>query len=186
MGKDALRAAVLERRRARGADALTSAAEAIAAHLLAAPFARVDLVAGHLSMTTEPGTGPQLAGFHDRGTEIIVPVTGPDHTLDWVRWVPGIATVTSSIGVPEPAGERLGVEALARAGLVIVPALAVDLAGHRLGRGAGYYDRALAGVHAPRCALVFSDELVDQVPHDAHDVPVDLVVTEMGVFRVPH
>jgi len=185
MGKDELRTAVLERRRARGADELASAAEAIAAHLLAAPFARVDLVAAHLSMATEPGTGPLLAGLHDRGTEIIVPVTGPDHSLDWVRWAPGIATVTSTIGVPEPDGDRLGSDALTRAGLVIVPALAVDLDGHRLGRGAGYYDRALVDVRAPRCALVFSDELVGQVPHDAHDVPVDLVVTEMGVFRVP-
>ena len=186
MGKDALRATVLERRRARGADELESAAEAIAAHLLGAPFARVDLVAAHLSMTTEPGTDTLLAGLHDRGAEIIVPVTGPDHSLDWVRWAPGIATVTSTIGMAEPVGERLGADALARAGLVIVPALAVDLAGHRLGRGAGYYDRALIDVRAPRCALVFSDELVGQVPHDAHDVPVDLVVTEMGIFRVPH
>lgn len=185
MGKDELRTAVLERRRARGADELASAAEAIAAHLLAAPFARVELVAGHLSMATEPGTGPLLAGLHDRGTEIIVPVTGPDRSLDWVRWTPGTATVTSAIGVPEPDGERLGADALARAGLVVVPALSVDLAGHRLGRGAGYYDRALVDVRVPRCALVFADELVGQVPHDAHDVPVNLVVTEMGVFRVP-
>jgi 5-formyltetrahydrofolate cyclo-ligase len=185
MGKDELRAAALGRRRARGAEELEAAAEAIAAHLLAAPFARVDVVAGHLSMASEPGTGPMLAGLHHRGAEIIVPVTGPDHSLDWVRWSPGTETVTSPIGVPEPAGERLGPDALARAELVIVPALAVDLAGHRLGRGAGYYDRALADIQVPRCALVFADELVGDVPHDAHDVPVDLVVTEMGVFRVP-
>lgn len=186
MGKDELRTAVLERRRARGADELASAAEAIAAHLLAAPFARVEVVAGYLSMTTEPGTGPLLAGLHDRGTDVIVPVTGPDHSLDWVRWTPGLATEASAIGVPEPAGERLGTNALAQVGLVIVPALAVDLAGHRLGRGAGYYDRALADVRALRCAVVFADELADVVPHDPHDVPMDLVVTDGGVFRVPH
>jgi 5-formyltetrahydrofolate cyclo-ligase len=185
MGKDELRAAVLERRRARGADELASAAEAIAAHLLAAPFARVDLVAAHLSMATEPGTGPLLAGLHERGAEIIVPVTAPHHCLDWVRWTPGMATVTSSIGVPEPDGDRLGADALARAGLVIVPALAVDLAGHRLGRGAGYYDRALANVRTLRCAVVFADELVPQVPHAVHDVPMDVVVTDAGIFRVP-
>jgi 5-formyltetrahydrofolate cyclo-ligase len=186
MGKDELRTAVLEQRRARGADELASAADAIAAHLLAAPFARVELIAGYLSMATEPGTGPLLAGFHDRGVDVIVPVTGPDHSLDWVRWTPGMATATSTIGVPEPAGERLGPDALARAGLALVPALAVDLAGHRLGRGAGYYERALANVRTLRCALVFSDELVEHIPHDAHDVPMDLVVTDGGTFRVPH
>jgi 5-formyltetrahydrofolate cyclo-ligase len=186
MGKDELRTAVLERRRARSPQELASAADAIAAHLLAAPFARVDLVAGYLSMATEPGTGPLLAGFHARGVDVIVPVTGPDHSLEWVRWTPDISTVASTIGVPEPAGERLDAATLAEAGLVVVPALAVDLAGNRLGRGAGYYDRALGNVHGLRCAVVFADELVQQVPHDAHDAPVDLVVTEGGIFRVPH
>ena len=69
--------------------------------------------------------------------------------------------------------------------VVIVPALAVDHAGYRLGRGAGYYDRALAGVRAPLCALVFSHELLPEVPHEPHDVPVQLAVTPGGVFRVP-
>lgn len=189
MGKDELRTAILEHRRARGATELASAADAIAAHLLAAAFARVEVVAGYLSMATEPGTGPLLAGLHERGTEVIVPVTGPDHSLDWVRWTPDLAAGTSPIGVPEPAGERLGTGALERAGLVIVPALAVDHGGNRLGRGAGYYDRALADARplrrAPLCALLFADELIAEVPHDAHDVPMELVVTEQGIFRVP-
>jgi len=185
MGKDELRTAILERRRARSASDRVSAADAIAAHLLTAPFARVDVVAGYLSMATEPGTGPLMTGLHERGTEVIVPVTGPDHSLDWVRWSPDLAAATSTIGVPEPGGERLGPSALARAGLVIVPALAVDHAGNRLGRGAGYYDRALADAPAPVCALLFADELIEHVPHDAHDVPMDLVVTEQGIFRVP-
>jgi len=184
-GKDSVRAAVLAHRKTRTPDDLASAAEAIAAHVLSAPFARVERVAAYLSMPTEPGTGPLLAGLHDRGTEVIVPIAGPDHSLDWVTWSPDMAAVTSELGVPEPAGDRLGPAALADAGLVIVPALAVDLAGNRLGRGAGYYDRALAAVRSPRCALVFADELVEQVPHHDHDVPVELVVTEMGIFRVP-
>ena len=65
-----------------------------------------------------------------------------------------------------------------------MPALAVDHAGHRLGRGAGYYDRALTVVTTPLCALVFSDELLPEVPHEAHDVPVHMVVTPQGLFRV--
>ena len=163
----------------------TAAAEAMAAHLLAAPFARVDVIAAYLSMTSEPGTGPLLAGLHARGTEVIVPVTGPGRSMSWIRWTPAVTSTTSAIGVPEPVGETSGSATLARAGLVIVPALAVDHAGNRLGRGAGYYDRALTKTKAPSCALVFADELVDRVPHEDHDLPVDLVVTEVGVFRVP-
>lgn len=185
MGKDELRTAILERRQARTANDRASAADAIAAHLLAAPFAQADVVAGYLSMATEPGTGPLLAGLHARGTEVIVPVTGPDHSLDWVRWTPDLAATKSAIGVPEPTGEGLGSGTLARAGLVIVPALAVDHAGNRLGRGAGYYDRALADASLLRCALLFADELLESVPHDTHDVLMDLVVTEQGIFRVP-
>jgi 5-formyltetrahydrofolate cyclo-ligase len=183
--KDDLRSAFLAKRRARSPDELTAAAEAIAAHLLAEPFARVSVVAGYSSTTTEPGTGPLLSGFHERGVEVIVPVTGPDHRLDWVRWMPGAASATSALGVPEPTSERLGAEALERAALVVVPALAVDLAGNRLGRGAGYYDRALANVRGLRCALVFADELLGRVPHADHDIPMDLVVTDAGTFRVP-
>jgi 5-formyltetrahydrofolate cyclo-ligase len=185
MGKDELRTAVLERRRMRGAVELAAAADAIAAHLLGAAFTRVSRVAAYLSMANEPGTGPLLAGLHDRGTDVIVPVTGPDHSMAWVRWLPDTNSVVSAIGVPEPSGEQLGPAALAEAGLVIVPALAIDHAGNRLGRGAGYYDRALAETRAPRCALVFADELVNHVPHEDHDLPVDLVVTEIGIFRVP-
>lgn len=184
-GKGDLRAAVLARRRTRTPAERTSAADAIAAHLLAEPVARVERVAAYLSMPTEPGTGPLLSGLHDRGTEVIVPVAGPDHTLDWVRWTPDLDATVSTLGVPEPAGDRLGVSALADAGLVIVPALSVDFAGNRLGRGAGYYDRALAAARSPRCALVFADELVERLPRGDHDVPVELVVTEMGTFRVP-
>jgi 5-formyltetrahydrofolate cyclo-ligase len=69
--------------------------------------------------------------------------------------------------------------------LVIAPALAVDHAGWRLGRGAGYFDRALAHARGTLCAVVYADELLPVVPHEPHDVAVHLVVTEAGIFRVP-
>lgn len=183
--KDALRTSVLESRMQRSDAARAEASEAIAAHLLAAQFAQVDRVATYLSMGTEPSTAGIIDGLVARGTEVIVPVAGPDRTLDWVRFDRDAVLTLSPIGVPEPAGPRLGSDALADAGLVIVPALAVDHTGCRLGRGAGYFDRALPGVRAPICALVYADELVESVPHEAHDVRVDLVVTEAGILRVP-
>ena len=190
--KATLRGAILKRRAIRSAEDRAAAAEAIAAHLATAAFAQVPRVAVYLSMGTEPGTGPLIDLLLARGTEVIVPVA-VDGALDWVRYEPGAQLTRSALGVPEPDGPRLGAEAIAGAGLVIVPALAIDHAGWRLGRGAGYFDRALvhavgggtSGLRGTICALVYADELVPALPHEAHDVPVDLVVTEAGIFRVP-
>ena len=78
------------------------------------------------------------------------------------------------LGLLEPPPPYLGPDALARARLVLVPALAVDRQGNRLGRGRGYYDRALAELPAAVrvLAVVFDDELLDDVPTEAHDRPV--------------
>lgn len=162
------------------------AAEAIALHVLSMPLvAGARRIACYLSMPSEPGTAPLIAALQQRGVEVVVPVTLADHTLAWVVHDPAAPLVRTSLGVPEPGGPRLGAEVLAGCSVVIVPALAVDHAGHRLGRGAGYYDRALADVSAPVCALVFTHELLPQVPHEPHDVPVQLAVAPSGVFRIP-
>lgn len=184
--KQALRASILQRRAERSDADRAAAAEAIAAHLVGAAFGQVPTVATYLSMGSEPGTGPLIDALLARGTEVIVPVTVADGTLDWVGYSPDADLAPSALGVPEPAGPRLGPDALSRAKLVIAPALAVDHSGWRLGRGAGYFDRALAHAGGRVCALVYADELLPAVPHEDHDVPVDLVVTEAGIFRVPH
>jgi 5-formyltetrahydrofolate cyclo-ligase len=183
--KAALRASILQRRATLSDDERAAAATAIAAHLATAAFTQVPMVAAYLSMGSEPGTGPLIEALLARGTEVIVPVASAEGTLDWVRYAPDAPLTRSSLGVPGPDGPRLGPEAIAGVGLVIAPALAVDHAGWRLGRGAGYFDRALAHAHGPICALVYADELLPAVPHEDHDVPVDLVVTEAGIFRVP-
>jgi 5-formyltetrahydrofolate cyclo-ligase len=186
VSKDSLRQQVLRSRQDRGPEQRLMVADAIAAHLLAAPFTQVDRIACHLSMGTEPGTGPLITGLLRRGVDVIVPVTrADDHALEWVVFDPAAPLRLSSIGIPEPDGPRLGPEALQQAGLVIVPAMAVDHAGNRLGRGVGYYDRALASVTSPMCAVVHANELMESVPHEDHDIPVQMAVTETGLFRVP-
>lgn len=185
MTKARLRDELLARRRAQAPAQRAEAAEAIALHVLATPLvARARRVACYLSMASEPGTGPLLAALHARGVEVVVPVSLPDHTLDWVVHDPAAPLATSSLGIAEPGGERLGAAAVESCSAVIVPALAVDHAGHRLGRGAGYYDRALAAVEVPLCALVFTHELLPSVPHEPHDVSVQMAVTPSGLFRV--
>lgn len=184
-GKAALRESILKRRASRSDEDRAVAAAATAAHLAGAAFAQVPTVAAYLSMGSEPGTGPLIETLLARGTEVIVPVALAEGALDWVRYEPDARLTPSALGVPEPDGPRLGTDAIAGAGLVIAPALAVDHAGWRLGRGAGYFDRALAHANGPICALVYADELLPVVPHEDHDIPVDLVVTEAGIFRVP-
>jgi 5-formyltetrahydrofolate cyclo-ligase len=75
---------------------------------------------------------------------------------------------------------------VATADVVLVPALAVDRTGMRLGRGGGSYDRALGHVPVGTfvCALLYDGELLDRVPHDDHDRPVTAAVTPSGLSRL--
>ncbi|MBA4608091.1 5-formyltetrahydrofolate cyclo-ligase [Aeromicrobium sp. Marseille-Q0843] len=181
--KSNLREAVASRRRARSAGDRVLAAEAIALHAAALPaLVRARRVAAYLSLPSEPGTAPLLEMLVGRGVEVLVPVSRPDRTLDWAAYEPG-AVVAGALGVPAPTGPTLGPEALATCDVALVPGLAADHAGNRLGRGAGYYDRALADFTGVTCAVVFEDELLPHVPREPHDQPVDLVLTPSGTFR---
>lgn len=185
MDKEEQRRNVLARRRDMTTDDRRQAAEAIAAHVLAQPIvAGASRIAAYVSMPSEPGTDPTIAGLLDRGIEVIVPVSLKGGTLDWVVYSPEATHSKTELGIAEPEGERLGTETLASVDFVIVPALAVDESGNRLGRGAGYYDRALAGVTAPVCALLFAGEIADVLPHEQHDIAMNMVITPTGVFRV--
>ena len=186
ISKADLRAQLLARRSAMTAPERHTAAHAIAQQAAAVGLiTRARRIAVYLSMTSEPGTGPLIQTLAATGAELIAPVTGPDHGLDWAHVTPGAATATASIGMAEPTGPRLGPAALAGCDFVLLPALAVDHAGHRLGRGAGYYDRAIAHVEVPLCAVVFADELLPEVPSEPHDVDVQMALTPHGLFRVP-
>lgn len=186
MGKAEIRSHVLARRRELGVDERGSAADAIAAHVLAQPIVnRAARIAAYVSLPTEPGTGPTLEALSARGVEVIVPISLADGMLDWVVWSAEATAVRSPLGILELAGPRLGAAAIESVDLVLVPALAIDVEGHRLGRGAGYYDRALARTKAVRCAVLFAGEILAEVPYEDHDVPVDMAVTPTGVFRVP-
>ncbi|MBC9227545.1 5-formyltetrahydrofolate cyclo-ligase [Aeromicrobium sp. 636] len=178
-----LRTSLAAGRRTRSPQDRAAAAEAIALHAAALPaLARAARVAAYLSMPSEPGTAPLLQWLQDRQVTVLVPVSHPDRSLTWVEHATD-AVRAGSLGVPEPVGADLGPDALATCDIALVPALAVDHGGNRLGRGAGYYDRALAGFDGVVCALVFEDELLPHVPHETHDRPVDLVLTPAGVFR---
>jgi 5-formyltetrahydrofolate cyclo-ligase len=109
----------------------------------------------------------------------------PDGGLDWAEQSPDAELRASERGLLEPTGPRLGPEAVRTCDVVVVPALAVDRDGHRLGRGGGSYDRALSGAQGLVVALLHDGELLDAVPTDPHDVAVHAVVTPAsGLLRL--
>ena len=106
----------------------------------------------------------------------------------WGLWEAGQALVMPGRPPAQPSGETLASEALARADLILVPALAGGLGGTRLGQGGGWYDRTLAHrcPTAPVVAVIFDDEVLEpgQIPLEAHDVPIDAIITPTRTIRV--
>ena len=178
--KVALRARFLARREARPPEERAAASAAITTALLRG-LAGTRTLAAFAPDPTEPGAGRQPAAYTQLRSRVLLPVVpGAGSELSWAvdtgRLAPG------RFGLPEPVGPRLGPTAIGAAEVVVVPALAVDRTGVRLGRGGGYYDRALRHVRpgARLVALVFDDELVDALPVEPHDQRVTAVVTPSG------
>ena len=162
-------------------------ARALADHLMEAPeIQRAATVAAYVSVSSEPGTGPLLDRLRASGKRVILPLLQPDNDLDWAAYDGPGDLRTAGRGLLEPVGHPLGLEALATADAVLVPGLAVDRTGTRLGRGGGCYDRALARVPVGTfvCVLLNSEEVLDRVPRDTHDRPVGAVATELGVTHL--
>lgn len=191
--KQTMRRAVRLARAARGERATVEAALARhAAGLLAlveGPDPGPDRcpVAVYVSLPSEPGTGSLRGALRRRGHPVLLPVLRPDRDLDWVR--------DDGRTVPDPLrpdGERLGVAAPAECGLLLLPALAVDADGTRLGQGGGSYDRVLARLVArdrrPLLLAIVHDEEVlppAALPREAHDVDVDGWLTPSGARLRP-
>ncbi len=182
-GKTSLRDQLVTTRSRRSVLEQAEAARDLATHLLAAPeVRRAASVAAYVGVGREPLTGPLLDRLLAAGKRVIVPVLMPDGDLDWGTYQGPESVVGAPRGLLEPVGPRLGPDAIATPDAVLVPALAVDRAGMRLGRGGGSYDRTLGRVPVGTfvCAVLFDGELLDAVPFDAHDRRVTAVVTPGG------
>ncbi|MEU2717939.1 5-formyltetrahydrofolate cyclo-ligase [Streptomyces sp. NPDC007205] len=151
-------------------------------------------VAAYVSVGSEPGTAALLDALRARGVRVLLPALLPDNDLDWGEYAgPGsLARVRHSgkMALFEPSGARLGPDAVTAADVVLLPGLAVDARGMRLGRGGGSYDRVLsrlerAGARPRLVVLLYDTEVVARVPAEAHDKPVHAVVTPSGVHRFP-
>ncbi|WP_103062626.1 5-formyltetrahydrofolate cyclo-ligase [Actinomyces qiguomingii] len=154
--------------------------ERLTSHILQA-IAGMDTVAAYVSVGHEPCTRLLLKQLEESGTDVLLPVLGPHLSRSWGRLRAVADLAERSPGrPPEPSGEALPATAVADAQAVIVPALVVDRSGRRLGQGGGWYDRVLPlrRTGAPVFAVVHDDELVaGPLPVQAHDAPVDAVIT---------
>lgn len=182
--KTALRDQLQTTRRRRSLHEVAEAAQQLSDRLLATrELQRASTIAAYVSIGKEPGTGPLLDAWEEAGRHTLLPVLLPDNDLDWAYYKGARSLEPARLGLLQPTGDPLGVDAIARADVVLVPGLAADRDGYRLGRGGGSYDRALTRVPVgtPVIALLYDDELLDQVPRDAHDRRVTAVATPSGV-----
>lgn len=143
-------------------------------------------VCAYWPVGSEAGSPELLDRLRCRGCQVLLPVIGapggPRTPLDWAEYTGPGALRAGPLGLREPEGPLLGHAAIARAGLVLVPALAVDHRGVRLGRGGGYYDRTLplATPGTMLVAVVRDDEVLPWLPAEPHDVLVTAVLTPAG------
>ena len=140
-------------------------------------------VCAYVPVGAEPGSIEMLDVLLQRANRVLLPVarTTADNSpvaLQWGEYRPG-QLVAARFGLLEPAGPWLPATALAEASVVLVPALAVDRTGVRLGRGRGFYDRTLVSrnPHARLVAVIRDEELLDELPHEPHDVPMTHALT---------
>ncbi|GGR79139.1 5-formyltetrahydrofolate cyclo-ligase [Streptomyces parvulus] len=175
------------------ADDVRESGEALAARALGMPeVARARAVAAYVSVGAEPGTLALLDALRARGVRVLLPALLADNDLDWGEYAGtgSLARVRHGgrMDLFEPAGTRLGPDAVTEADVVLLPGVAVDGRGLRLGRGGGSYDRVLArlersGARPALLVLLYDREVVARVPAEPHDRPVDAVVTPSGVRR---
>jgi 5-formyltetrahydrofolate cyclo-ligase len=135
------------------------------------------VVLSYASVPGEPPTGRMNAALEARGMRVLLPITEADLDLDWHD-------------AQDPLSTPLGRDAPSTADLVLAPGLSVDPTGTRMGQGGGCYDRALPRRRptVPVLVALHPGELLDEgdvpLPRDAHDVPVDGVLTAEGVHRL--
>jgi 5-formyltetrahydrofolate cyclo-ligase len=157
-----------------------AAAEALA---VAAPLKSLGRVAGYLPIGSELDPRPLILALHGLGVPLCMPVVvAPDAPLVFRPWSPGTATARSAFGIDEPAaGEAV------RPDFLLVPLLAFDGRGHRLGYGGGYYDRTLAALRAGgdvrAVGYAYAAQQVERVPSGGTDAGLDAIITERGVIR---
>ena len=181
--KAGLRAAALARRDALAPDLRAAAAEAIAACPLPVAVSRGTVVSGFMPIRSEINPLPLLRRFAEAGANLALPaIAGREKPLRFRAWNFGAPLARGQWGIREPAPDAPEIEP----DIVLVPLVAFDRRGYRIGYGAGYYDQTLIALraHKPVVAvgLGYAAQEIAEVPVLPHDVRLDLVLTEREVI----
>lgn len=180
--KESVRAAVLAARRALSPELRRIEALALRDHLMAVTTPGTTVCA-YVPVGTEPGSPEWLDALVSADIRVLLPVarkqSGVPQPMSWGEYSSRDGLVAAPRGLREPAEPWLPPATLSEASAVVVPALAVDRSGARLGRGAGFYDRTLplAAPGTRLIAVVRDDEIVDRLPSNDHDVAMTHALT---------
>jgi len=183
LSKTELRAAALTRRDDVSIERRIAAAHAIAAHTLPLELPGGTIVSGYSPIKSEVDPAPLMKQLCARGLSLALPViAGLDRPLVFRAWTADTQLVRGPLGILQPSAEAEEVEPE----IVIVPMAAFDRQGHRIGYGAGQYDRTLEQLrkskHIVAIGVALAVQEIPAVPAAAHDVRLDLVLTEREVI----
>jgi 5-formyltetrahydrofolate cyclo-ligase len=181
--KAELRASALAKRDALSEQERAAAAQAIAQRGLPVEIAAGAVVSGYAPIRSEIDPTPLMQKLAALGATLALPViTARGQALQFRRWHPGDRLMRGPLGIlePSPAAAELVPD------IMLVPLAAFDRSGHRIGYGAGHYDRTLARLRKSKAiaaiGLAFSAQEVATVPALQHDVAMDYVLTETQVL----
>ena len=186
--KAALRAAVLAGRDRLSADKRADASQKIAERVMAIVAAEKPVtLAAYLPMRSECDVRPIIERARGLGIAIVLPAVVDPTTLVFRRFAPGAPLAASGFGTLAPEPDQPVLDPA----LVILPLVAFDRSGTRLGHGKGHYDRALArlavrGVRPQLIGVAFAAQEVEAIPSEPHDVRLDWIVTENETLRIGH
>lgn len=185
LDKNSLRAAALDLRKNLFSDARAEASENFTIQFLENIVLDQDhVISAYWPINGEMDVRPLLAMLHELGHQCALPaINGRDTPLSFTRWTPDVEMKKSSFGTMEAISEKVLPE------FVIVPMLGFDMRGHRLGYGAGHFDRTFAawndiGHPYMRIGAAYEVQKLAEVPAEAHDVPMELIVTDRTVYRI--
>ena len=145
-------------------------------------YRRAACLASYVSISNEVDTHTLIDRALESGKRVAVPVVEPNRTLIHLEIRSMAELKPSGFGLLEPSGKDGAVVPPGAFDIVLVPGLAFDRAGNRVGFGAGYYDRFLSLAHAFKIGLAYDFQLFDRLPHGPRDIPMDLVITESEVY----
>lgn len=148
-------------------------------------YSEAKTILAYVSMQEEVSTAGFITKANGDGKCVVVPAVDPGKesmTLHKIKSLEELAP--GYLGIREPKDRTCAIPC-EKLDLAVVPGLAFDRRGNRLGRGKGMFDRLFEGAKCPKVALAFDFQLVDSVPVEKHDFPVDVIITEKRILRMP-